>query len=60
MNLLEAFIKRNFFKIYGFYCDRRLSRKKINKFINDFQIDMSLSENQSSNFKCFNDFLLEN
>ena len=57
MNLLEVFIKKKFFsKIYGFYCDRKLSSKKINKFINDFEIDMSLSENQSSNFKCFNDF----
>ncbi|MGO5067193.1 MULTISPECIES: phosphatidylserine decarboxylase [unclassified Clostridium] len=57
MNLLEIFIKKKFFsKIYGFYCDRKISVKKVDKFINNFQIDMSLCENQTSDFKCFNDF----
>lgn len=57
MNFLELFIKKKFFsKIYGFYCDRKLSSKKIDEFINNFKIDMSLSQIQSHNFKSFNDF----
>ncbi|EJO5348935.1 phosphatidylserine decarboxylase [Clostridium botulinum] len=57
MNLLEMFIKKKFFsKIYGFYCDQKLSSKKINKFIKDFDIDISLSENDPNTFNSFNDF----
>ncbi|MFD3155334.1 phosphatidylserine decarboxylase [Haloimpatiens sp. FM7330] len=57
MNLLELLIKKKLFsKIYGTYCDTKFSKNKINKFINEFNIDMSMYE--KSNFKCFNDFFI--
>lgn len=55
--LTELFIKKKIFSnIYGHYCDSALSKKKINKFINDFNIDMSISSKRAEDFESFNDF----
>jgi len=57
MSLLEIIIKKKFFsKAYGYFCDSKASRKKINTFINDFNIDASMFEKKVNEFKSFNDF----
>lgn len=55
--LLNIFLKRKIFsKIYGFFCDSKLSVKKIDNVINEYDIDMNESIKQSKDFKNFNDF----
>jgi phosphatidylserine decarboxylase len=57
MTLLEALIKKKFFSsLYGWYLDRGFSRKKINSFINEFNLDMSIAEKEQQHFTSFNDF----
>lgn len=57
MNLLEIILKKKFFsKAYGYFCDSKISRKKIKSFINDFNIDVSAFEKKVNEFKSFNDF----
>lgn len=56
-SFLELFIKKKMFsKLYGNYCDSSLSKKKIQKFIDEFNIDMSLCKNNINDFNNFNDF----
>ncbi|WP_196001760.1 phosphatidylserine decarboxylase [Clostridium sp. 1001271B_151109_B4] len=56
---VELFIKRRIFsKIYGFYCDSKLSRKKISSFISSFNIDMDMCPTIPADFKSFNDFFI--
>ena len=58
-SLTELLIKKKLFsKLYGLYCDTSLSKKKISKFIKDFNIDMSISSSNISDFKNFNDFFI--
>lgn len=55
----ELIAKRKIFsKLYGMYCDTKLSARKINSFIEDFNIDMTLSQKKSNEFKSFNDFFI--
>ncbi|GAB6168707.1 phosphatidylserine decarboxylase [Clostridium carnis] len=57
--LTELLIKRKLFsKIYGTFCDTGLSKKKINSFIKDFDIDMNISNQKISDFNNFNDFFV--
>lgn len=59
LNLLELLVKRKLFtKIYGTYCNSRLSKIKINKFINEFNINMDEFDFADSSYKCFNDFFI--
>lgn len=59
MGVLELFIKRKVFsKLYGTYCDTPLSRKKIENFITEFNIDMNSCINDISDFNSFNDFFI--
>lgn len=59
MSLLELFIKKKVFSnILGAYYDSKLSIRKINPFIRDFDIDMSISKDSVGDFKCFNDFFI--
>lgn len=56
-NFVELLVKRKAFsKIYGAYCNTKLSSKKIPKFINDFNIDMSECTTDTKDFNSFNDF----
>lgn len=56
-SFLELFIKKKMFsKLYGSFCDSPLSKKKINAFIDEFNIDMSLCNKNIDEFKNFNDF----
>lgn len=57
MNLLEAIIKKRMCSsLYGWYLDRRISKNKINSFIANFNIDMSIVEKSLKDFSSFNDF----
>ncbi len=55
----ELLIKKKLFsKLYGAYCDTSLSKKKISKFIKEFNIDMNISSNTINDFNNFNDFFV--
>lgn len=57
MKFLELLIKKKLFsKIYGSFCDSKISVKKINSFIKDFDINMSHCEKSEDEFESFNDF----
>lgn len=58
-SFVELMIKRKLFsKIYGSYCDTKLSKKKIDNFIKDFDIDMNISSQDVRDFNSFNDFFI--
>lgn len=58
-NFTELLVKKKLFsKLYGSYCDTKKSTKKIDEFIKDFDIDMSLSKKSSKDFTSFNDFFI--
>lgn len=57
IRLLEAMIKRRLIsQLYGWYLDRGFSRRKINPFIREFNLDMSITEKKENEFLSFNDF----
>lgn len=57
MKLLELIIKKKIFsKLYGEYCNSRLSKKKIHPFIKNFKINMNESVKNETDFKNFNEF----
>jgi len=57
MSFLEILLKKKIFsKLYGYFCDRKSSTKKIHGFITGFDIDMSLSKKSIFEFESFNDF----
>jgi phosphatidylserine decarboxylase len=59
MKLLELIVKKKFFsKLYGFFCDRKMSKRKIASFIRDYGIDISLCEKKLDQFESFNDFFI--
>ncbi|MCD2346733.1 phosphatidylserine decarboxylase [Clostridium guangxiense] len=59
MGLLEIFIKKKAFsKLYGWYCDKKISKPKIKAFIKDLNIDMSITEKTEDEFNSFNDFFV--
>lgn len=55
--LTELLIKKKLCsKMYGLFCDTKLSTKKIPQFIEDFNIDMDIYSKEASDFITFNDF----
>ncbi|WP_024614079.1 phosphatidylserine decarboxylase [Clostridium sp. Ade.TY] len=55
--ITELIIKKKICsKLYGFFCDTKLSKKKIPQFINDFDINMNIYSKKPKEFKNFNDF----
>ena len=57
--LVELFLKKKLFsKLYGHYCDTKISSRKINDFIKDFNIDMSEYESLDGNYSSFNEFFI--
>ena len=55
--ITELIAKRKIFsKLYGKYCDTKLSSKKIPAFVDEFNIDMNLAKKDIKNFTSFNDF----
>jgi phosphatidylserine decarboxylase len=58
-SLTELLIKKKLIsKLYGKYCDTRLSKKKIQPFINDFNIDINITTKNLDEFYSFNDFFI--
>ena len=58
-SLLELFVKKKLFsKVYGNYCDTKFSKKKIDAFIKDFNIDMTKCLKSKDEFNNFNDFFI--
>ncbi|QGU93763.1 phosphatidylserine decarboxylase [Clostridium bovifaecis] len=61
LRFLELLIKKRLFsKLYGGFCDSKLSKIKINKFIEEFNIDENHFKSHKSDYKCFNDFFARN
>lgn len=57
MKLLELFIKKKVTsRICGYYCDRAISKLKIEKFVDEFKIEMARYEIPEKGFKNFNEF----
>ena len=57
MKLLELIVKKKLFsKLYGSFCDSKMSKKKIPSFIKNFGIDISIFEKKLEQFESFNDF----
>ncbi len=56
-NITELIAKKKFFsKIYGMFCDTKFSSNKIQSFIENFNIDMTMSKKKVDEFASFNDF----
>ncbi|MCY6485854.1 phosphatidylserine decarboxylase [Clostridium aestuarii] len=57
MKILELIIKKKIFSsMYGWFCESKLSRSKIQKFIDEFNISEDEFSNPKSDFKNFNNF----
>ncbi|MGL4109509.1 phosphatidylserine decarboxylase [Clostridium sp. LP20] len=57
--LTELIVKRKLLsKVYGRYCDTKMSTKKINAFIKEFDIDMNMAVKKIDDFTSFNDFFI--
>jgi len=57
--IVELFLKKKLFsKLYGYYCDTKLSSRKIQGFIDDFQIDMSIYQDTANKHSSFNEFFI--
>ena len=57
--LVELLLKKKLFsKLYGYYCDTKISSRKIKDFIKDFDIDMSLYTKTYDEYSSFNDFFI--
>jgi len=57
MKLLELFIKKKMTsRIFGYYCDKEISKTKIKKFVDDFKIDMACFDLPEKGFNSFNEF----
>lgn len=57
VKLLESIIKKRMCSsLYGWYLDRKVSKKKVNPFIHKFNIDISIAEKGAMDFSSFNDF----
>ncbi len=57
--LIELLFKKKLFsKLYGNYCDTKTSCKKIQGFIEDFNIDMSIYQKTADKYSSFNDFFI--
>ena len=58
-NITELIAKKKLFsKIYGMYCNTKLSTSKIPSFIDSFNIDMAMAKKKVNEFTSFNDFFI--
>ena len=58
-NITELIAKKKLFsKLYGIYCDTKLSSNKIPSFIENFNIDMTMAKKNDHEFTSFNDFFI--
>jgi phosphatidylserine decarboxylase len=56
-SITELIVKKKLFsKIYGLFCDSKLSANKIENFVKNFNIDITLAKKEINEFTSFNDF----
>ncbi|HIG0358583.1 TPA: phosphatidylserine decarboxylase [Clostridium sporogenes] len=56
-NITELIIKKKLFsKIYGMYCNTKISANKILEFVQEYKIDMTIAQKKVYEFNSFNDF----
>jgi len=61
MTLLETVVKKRICSsFYGWYHDRRISRRKIYPFVSKFDLDLSLPKKSSMNFPLLTIFFIAN
>lgn len=57
--LVELLLKKKLFsKLYGYYCDTKISSKKIENFVKNFDIDMSIYDKNYDEYSSFNEFFI--
>jgi len=57
--LVELLLKKKLFsKLYGYYCDTKISSRKIKDFIKTFDIDMSVYTKTYNQYSSFNEFFI--
>jgi len=57
--LVELLLKKKLFsKLYGYYCDTKMSSRKVKDFIKTFDIDMSIYSKTYDKYLSFNDFFI--
>ncbi|MBU3102073.1 MULTISPECIES: phosphatidylserine decarboxylase [Clostridium] len=57
--LVELLLKKKLFsKLYGYYCDTKISSKKIKNFIKVLDIDMSMYSKNYNEYSSFNEFFI--
>ncbi|MBU3217778.1 phosphatidylserine decarboxylase [Clostridium estertheticum] len=57
--LVELLLKKKLFsKLYGYYCDTKISSKKIKDFIKVLDIDMSMYDKSYNEYSSFNEFFI--
>ncbi|MGH4050761.1 MAG: phosphatidylserine decarboxylase [Clostridium sp.] len=57
--LVELLLKKNLFsKLYGYYCDAKISSRKIESFIKTLDINMSIYDKTFNEYSSFNDFFI--
>ncbi|MPQ29858.1 phosphatidylserine decarboxylase [Clostridium estertheticum] len=57
--LVELLLKKKLFsKLYGYYCDTKMSSKKIKSFIKVLDIDMSMYTKSYNEYSSFNEFFI--
>lgn len=58
-NITELIAKKKLFsKVYGMFCDTKFSTNKIQSFIDNFNIDMTMAKKKINEFSSFNDFFI--
>lgn len=59
IGLLELLLKKKLFsKLYGYYCDTKISSRKIKGFIETLHIDMSIYDKTYDQYSSFNEFFI--
>jgi phosphatidylserine decarboxylase len=59
IGLVELLLKKKLFsKLYGHYCDTKISSRKIKSFIETLNIDMSMYSKAHDKYSSFNDFFI--
>jgi len=59
IGLVELLLKKKIFsKLYGYYCDTKMSSRKIKDFIKTFDIDMSIYSETYDEHSSFNEFFI--
>jgi len=59
IGLVELLLKKKLFsKLYGYYCDTKMSSRKVKDFIKTYDIDMSIYSKTYDKYLSFNEFFI--